>query len=81
MAFLLTLILNIFLLFSYSSVFGDRIEEPRLFMIKGITKEETMYYFMIVGIMMTCCSMFVVVFFLMKNLPLIIQKVIYLYNI
>ena len=75
LAFILTLLLNMLVLVSFSTIWSDRLYEPRLFMLNDVTKEETMRIFLILGIMMTCCSMFVVIFFLLKNLPLIIGKV------
>lgn len=77
LAFIFTIMLNFFILLSYSTVFGDRMEEPRLFMMDGITKEETMNIIFYFGIIMTICSLFVVSFFVMKNLPLIIKRVIF----
>lgn len=73
-AFILSIVLNIFILMSYSSVFGSRINEPRLFLSNSIDKSDTRKYFYILGLIMTCCSIFVVMFFLFKNLPLIIKK-------
>ncbi|KRW98864.1 MIR motif [Pseudocohnilembus persalinus] len=83
LAFILTLLLNVFILLSYSSVFPDddgsfddsRMHEPRLFMMNSMTAKQTKTFFFIFGLMMSLCSMFVVGFFLIKNLPLVIQKV------
>jgi len=74
LAFIFTLIINLFIVGSFSEKFGDRMHNYRLFMNPDYSEEQTKQLFQIFGILMTVCSMFVVAFFLVKNLPLIIKK-------
>lgn len=80
LAFVLTLILNFLIFFSYSEYFGDpnddefkaRMDNPRLFLDSNAKNTKSL--FTILGIIMIICSSFVVAFFLMKKAPLVIQK-------
>lgn len=79
-AFMLTLVLNFFIIFSYSIHFGDpndddysrRMYNPRLFFNEGATN--TLDLFKTLGIIMIFCSSFVVLFFLIKKAPLVVKK-------
>ena len=82
LAFLLTLLLNVFIILSFYS--GDsslsseeqyeiRLLRPRL-LKDYLTYEETMKLFTYCGYVMIICSTFVVVFFLCKKAPLYIKE-------
>lgn len=72
LAFVCTLLLNFFILFSYSGAEQDeRMKEPRLF--GRYSTRVTMRAFRVVGVLMIIFSSFVVLFFLCKRAPLIIK--------
>jgi len=82
LAFILTIVLNFLIIFSFSEYSGDevndesefeaRMNHPRLFLNDDITNTESI--FDIIGLIMIVCSLFVVLFFLIKKAPLVIQK-------
>lgn len=74
LAFIFTLLLNLFIIGSFAEIDGDRMESYRLFQKDEYTSSQTKNIFLICGSIMACCSIFVVMFFLFKNAPLIIKK-------
>ncbi|EGR27735.1 MIR domain protein [Ichthyophthirius multifiliis] len=74
LAFIMTIILNIFILFTFTDAYGDRFSDQHLFMNAEYNSQKTQSIIIGLGLAMTCCSMFVVSFFLIKNLPLLIKR-------
>lgn len=75
-AFILTILLNLFNLFTFTSKFGDRFYDQHFLLDQeSYTVQQTNSIVSIMGLIMTCCSMFVVAFFLAKNLPILIKRI------
>ncbi|KAL4438400.1 hypothetical protein ABPG74_009439 [Tetrahymena malaccensis] len=75
-AFMLTIVLNIFNLLTFTSKFGDRFYNQHLFLdYQSYSVQQTNRIIYLLGAIMTCCSMFVVSFFLVKNLPVLIKRI------
>lgn len=66
-AFLLSILLNCFILMGFDNEVGERTERPKIY---GLTESETDQVFQVSGIIMIVCSTFVVTFFLLKNGPI-----------
>ncbi|KRX08878.1 MIR motif [Pseudocohnilembus persalinus] len=76
LAFLFTIIINIFILTSFSTKFStDRLYGYHLFQLEEYNTSRTKRYFQGLGLSMAISSGFVVAFFLVKTLPLIVRKV------
>lgn len=73
-SFLLSVILNLFIITSYASIFGSRMDAPRLLMSNHVTVAKTKSIFSILGWMMVCSSSFILVFYMLKQLPIIYRK-------
>lgn len=74
LAFIFSLIINLFIFLSFSDKFGDRMSDIRLFENGNYTKKETENIFDIMGIIMATCSILVLIFFLLKNVPLLFKS-------
>lgn len=74
-AYILTILLNIMIMLTYSNVFGDRMGKNKLFMSNDFSFNGTKQTFRVIGILLSVFSFFVVSFFLSKNVPLIYRKV------
>ncbi|EGR27978.1 hypothetical protein IMG5_185610 [Ichthyophthirius multifiliis] len=72
-AFILTIILNAFIIISYSEFNNDRIWSPKL--NDDTTVQQTKQLFKIFGYIMIFCSMLVLLFFLVKKGPLYLKEV------
>ncbi|CAD8066638.1 unnamed protein product [Paramecium sonneborni] len=80
LCFLLTLVLNVFIVLSYyegdsddpDQRFYDRLNSPKF--LKMLSVEETMSIFRYCGIGMIVCSCFVVSFFILKKGPLYVKE-------
>ena len=74
-AFIFTIILNLFIISSYNTDKGDRFSgDLRLFQDDSYSETRTLYLFQICGWCMASCSLFVIAFFLSKSAPLVIEK-------
>lgn len=72
LAFILTLFLNLFILFSFNDEAGDRVQDYKFF--NSLSPSVTSAIIFLIGLIMTCLSCFVVAFFLLKNAPLIMKR-------
>lgn len=80
LSFTIAIIVNFFILVSYSSKFSDeedplrrRMLHPRLFLDEKVTHTDDILS--ILGLVMLVSSLFVVAFYLVKKAPLVIEKV------
>ena len=74
-SFIMTLLINMTIMLSYSDQYGDRLVDVHLYRMPDYTVKRTMQFFMVAGVIISFSSVFFVTFLLLKELPLIYKKV------